>query len=144
MWTYPSLYFRQQKQVFSRGNATKLTVLSVVYFILDSSSGYQYDPAAFLFSLVNEPGWPPQKLDQTGAQSHYKCCSIYRGSYYGPTFGGHDMLIVNDAAASNSDSYLSVGHTYSLPAGAQSTFLLGHDHGTSFRPDEVEVFYETT
>ena len=53
------------------------------------------------------------------------------------------MNIVNDAAASNANSYLNAGHTYSLPAGAQSTFLAGQD-GTSFRPDEVEVFYETT
>ena len=26
----------------------------------------QYDPKAFLFSVVNKPGWEPVKLPQTG------------------------------------------------------------------------------
>jgi len=116
-------------------------------FKLGSSGGYRYDSAAFLFSLVNKPGWQPLKLDQSGKNSHSKCCSIYSSSSSGPTFGnGHDIHIASNAA-SNTNSYTNLGYGYSLPPGNSygssftSTFLAG---SSSFRPDEVEVFYETT
>jgi len=111
------------------------------------SYGYRYDSAAFLFSLVNKPSWQPLKLDQTGISSSSKTYSIYSCSSCGPTFGGgHDIHIANNAA-SNTNSYSNLGHTYSPPAGYSYTssftqsFLAGSHH---FRPDEVEVFYETT
>jgi len=37
--------------------------------------------------------------------------SIYRHSGYGPTFGGHDLYIANNALSSTS-SYSNGGHTY--------------------------------
>jgi len=110
------------------------------------SSGYLYDSAAFLFSLVNKPGWQPLKLHQTGQYSYYRN-SI--SSYYsrGPTFGGgYDVKIVNNAA-SNTNSYSNLGYTYSPPSGYSygSSFTQSFLAGSySFRPDEVEVFYETT
>jgi len=113
-----------------------------------SSNGYLYDSAAFLFSLVNKPGWQPLKLHQTGKYSYRRRYSI-RNYYssYGPTFGGgHDIYIANNAA-SNTNSYADLGHTYSPPPGNSyhstftKSFLAGSYH---FRPDEVEVFYETT
>jgi len=67
-----------------------------------SCSSYDYDSAAFLFSLVNKPGWQPLKLDQTGQYS-YGRNSIYSCSSYGPTFGGgHDIHIANNAGSSTS------------------------------------------
>ena len=100
-----------------------------------------YDAEAFLFSLVNEPGWAPVKLSQTGSPQHYNpWLAIYSCSYYGPTFGaGHDIYIASNAAySSNSYSYLSMffpqsGHGYD-----RSTFLAGSQY---FTPDEIETFF---
>ncbi|XP_022810276.1 uncharacterized protein LOC111347279 [Stylophora pistillata] len=112
-----------------------------------SVSGYQYTSSAFLFSLVNKPGWGPVKLTQQGQYSSDKSSSTYSLLNYGPTFGGgHDLKIVN-YASSNTDSYTNLGHTYSPPSGHSyhtsftKSFLAG---SYNFRPDEVEVFYETT
>jgi len=109
---------------------------------------WYYDSAAFLFSLVNKPGWQPLKLDPTGKYSYYRSRSIYSCSSYGPTFGGaHDLYIANNAA-SNTNSYSNLGWTYSPPSGYSrgssfsKSFLAGSFY--NFRPDEVEVFYETT
>jgi len=112
-----------------------------------SSCSYHYDSAAFLFSLVNKPGWQPLKLHQTGKSSYQRRHSIASCPSYGPTFGhGHDIVIVNNAASStNSNSNL--GDTYSPPAGYSygSSFTQSFLAGSyNFRPDEVEVFYETT
>ena len=113
----------------------------IVYFLLVSSCGYRYDSKAFLFSLVNKPGWAPVKLTQTGSHSTYSCSS------YGPPFGaGHDIY-VSDYASSNRNSYADLGHDYAPPDGYSyrstfaRTFLAGTYH---FQPDEVETFYETT
>ena len=111
------------------------------------ASGYQYDSKAFLFSLVNRPGWAPVKLSQTGQYSYRKSYSIYSYSSYGPTFGGgHDINIKSDAS-SNSNSYSNLGNEYSPPSGYShgSTFARTFLAGTyKFTPDEVETFYETT
>ena len=119
----------------------------MVLFLLASGSGrYQYDSNAFLFSLVNKPGWAPVKLSQSGQYSSSKD-SIYFSSSYGPTFGGgHDIRIKN-YASSNSNSYSGLGYTYSPPSGYSygSTFAETFLAGTyKFTPDEVETFYETT
>ena len=107
---------------------------------------YHYDSQAFLFSLVNKPGWAPVKLPQTGAYSSYSR-SIYDCSSYGPIFGGgHDIYIANYASSSSS-SYTNFVYTYSPPSGYsyQSTFTWTFLAGTyQFTPDEVETFYETT
>ena len=119
----------------------------MVLFLLASGSGrYQYDSNAFLFSLVNKPGWAPVKLSQSGQYSSSKD-SIYFSSSYGPTFGGgHDIRIKN-YASSNSNSYSGLGYTYSPPSEYSygSTFAETFLAGTyKFTPDEVETFYETT
>ena len=109
------------------------------------SGGYHYDSKAFLFSLVNKPGWAPVKLPQTGEYSSKRSDSIRVHSTLGPTFGGSDILISN-YASSNSDSLASLGFTYSPPSGYSwgstfaETFLAG---SRNFTPDEVETFYET-
>jgi len=116
-----------------------------VFSKLGYSCGYLYDSAAFLFSLVNKPGWQPLKLDQTGKYSYRK--RIYSCSSYGPTFGrGHDIRIASYPASSTS-SYTNLGYDYSAPPGNSygsyftRSFLAGTHY---FRPDEIEVFYETT
>ena len=66
--------------------------------------------------------------------------AIYRGSSYGPTFGGgHDIHIANNAN-SNTNSFTYFGYYYSAPSGVQDrkTILAGT---YKFTPDEVEVFY---
>ena len=119
---------------------------SSVSFLLASGDRYQYDSKAFLFSLVNKPGWAPVKLSQSGQYSSYKYSIFFRLSY-GPTFGGGHDITVKDYASSNSNSYSNLGHTYSPPSGYSygstfaQTFLAG---SYSLTPDEVETFYETT
>ena len=130
-----------------KDNVANLSQKSFVSFLLASGSGrYQYDSKAFLFSLVNKPGWAPVKLSQSGQYSYDKE-SIYFHSSYGPTFGdGHDIHISN-YASSNSNSYSNLGYTYSPPSGYSylSTFARTFLAGTyKFTPDEVETFYETT
>ncbi|XP_078382148.1 uncharacterized protein LOC144664803 [Oculina patagonica] len=108
---------------------------------------YWYDSAAFLFSLVNKPGWQPLKLDQTGHYSSYRAYSIYSCSSHGPTFGnGYDIYIA-DHASSNTNSGTNLGVTYGPPPGYSygssdtRRFLAG---SLFFQPDEVEVFFEST
>ena len=119
-------------------------------FLTGSSPGqYQYDPKAFLYSLVNKPGWAPVKLPQTGQYSSRRTYSIYSYSSYGPIFGGGHDIYVSNQASSNDDSQANLGHTYSPPSGHSysstfaQTFLAGGSN-YNFTPDEVETFYETT
>ena len=111
--------------------------------LIDSSSGYQYDSKAFLFSLVNKPGWAPVKLPRTVGYTVY---SIYSSPSYGPLFGGGNDIRISNYASSNSNSYSNLGDTYSPPSGYShgSTFAQTFLAGTyKFTPDEVETFYET-
>ena len=116
-----------------------------LFSLIDSGSKYQYDSKAFLFSLVNKPGWAPVKLPQTGGHSS-NAYSIRFESSYGPIFGGGYDIYISNSASSNSNSYSNLGHTYSPPSGYSyrstfaRTFLAGTYH---FTPDEVETFYES-
>ncbi|XP_022799677.1 uncharacterized protein LOC111337607, partial [Stylophora pistillata] len=112
-----------------------------------SSCAYRYSSSAFLFSLVNKPGWRPVKLSQTGVYGSHNAYSMYGCYDRGPSFGnGHDFYI-NSYASSNTNSNTDLGYTYSPPAGHSrdssftKSFLAGSHY---FQPDEVEVFYETT
>ncbi|CAH3034211.1 unnamed protein product, partial [Porites evermanni] len=114
-------------------------------FLTGNSScpGYRYDSQAFLFSLVNKPGWAPVKLPQTGQYSSHNAYSIYDCSSYGPVFGGGHDIYIGDYSPSGGSYSTSLGHTYSPPSGNSytNTFLAGTH---SFTPDEIETFYETT
>ena len=124
-----------------------MTLLSHPYFLVDSSSGYRYDTNAFLFSLVNKPGWVPVKLPQTGKDSSNRRYSIYDDRSYGPTLGGGFDINISNYASSNRNSCSNLGWTYSPPSGYSygstfaETFLAG---SKNFTPDEVETFYETS
>ena len=118
-----------------------------LYFLVGSGSWGRYDPNAFLFSLVNKPGWAPVKLPQTGKYSYLRQNSIYNNPSYGPAFGGGHDIYISNYASSNRNSYSGLGHTYSLPSGYSygSTFVQSFLAGTyNFTPDEIETFYETT
>ena len=115
-----------------KDNVANLSQKSFVSFLLASGSGrYQYDSKAFLFSLVNKPGWAPVKLSQSGKYSSTKF-SIYFLSPYGPTFGGGHDINFKNYASSNSDSYSNLGWTYSPPSGHSyySTFARTFPAGT--------------
>ena len=110
------------------------------------SCGYHYDSQAFLFSLVNKPGWAPVKLPQ---YRYYQYAIHGHCSSNGPIFGGgHDLYITNYASSSGSN-YANLGYTYRPPNGYgygntfTQTFLAGGNN-YHFTPDEVEIFYETT
>ena len=110
------------------------------YFTDSTHCRYWYDAEAFLFSLGNEPGWMPVKLNQTGSYYYSPWNAIYSCSYYGPTFGaGHDIYIANNAAyLSSSYSYL---YTYRPPSGygyGGRSLLAGSYH---FTPAEIETFF---
>ena len=131
----------------SIGTISLRTLLFHLYFRVDSGSRYWYDSNAFLFSLVNKPGWAPVKLPQAGKYSSRRQYSIYNNPSYGPTFGaGHDIYISN-YASSNRNSNTNLGHEYSPPSEYSygSTFTQTFLAGTyTFTPDEIETFYETT
>ena len=116
------------------------------FCLLDSNCGYQYSSKAFLFSLVNKPGWAPVKLPQTGKYSSSRN-SIYSCSSSGPTFGGGFDINIKNHASSSTNSYLNLGHSYSPPSGHsyRSSFTRSFLAGSyTFQPNEVEVFYEST
>ena len=105
----------------------------------------QYTSSAFLFSLVNKPGWGPVKLTKEGYRYLWSY-STYSCSSYGPTFGGGHDIFIASYASSNTNSYSNLGHTYSPPSGHSysSSFTRSFLAGSyTFQPDEVEVFYET-
>ena len=84
----------------SIGTMSLMTLLFHLYFLVGSGSGYRYDSNAFLFSLVNKPGWAPVKLPQTGKYSSRRQYSIEDILSYGPSFGGgHDMYISDFASS---------------------------------------------
>ena len=119
---------------------------SFLIFPTGYSCQNHYDSQAFLFSLVNKPGWAPVKLPQTGTYS-YQRYSIPDCSSYGPSFGGGWDIYITDYASSSSSNYANLGYTYSAPSGYSygSTFTQTFLAGTyQFTPDEVETFYETT
>ena len=127
------IYFSERAGLITE---TFCWILSILY-LGSGCFGHQYDSQAFLFSLVNKPGWAPVKFNQrygSLSQSIYRC-------HPGPTFGGgHDLQIY----FLYKSSYSKVGHTYSPPSGYDlgsnpaETFMAGSFH---FNPDEIETFY---
>ena len=116
-------------------------ILSILY--LGSGCLSQYDPEAFLFSLVNEKGWAPVKLDQTASYGSHQSNSTYSCYNLGPIFGGphHDLKLHPSHHYSHSD----LGNTYSPPSGYSfrspptRSFLAG---SYQFNPHEIETFYD--
>ena len=99
-------------------------------------NNYGATSKSFIFSLVDKEGLAPFK---SMVKHDSSSTAIYCGSTYGPTFGGHDIYIP-DNANQNANSYASLDISYSIPNGVtdSSTILAGTSY---FSPDEVEVFY---
>ena len=125
-----------------------MALLFHLYFLVGSGSGVPYDSNAFLFSLVNKPGWAPVKLPQTGKYSSSRQHSIYDNLLSGPEFGGgRDIYINNYQPYNDRRSYSNLGYTYSPPSGHnfESTFAQTFLAGSyKFSSNEMETFYETT
>ena len=116
------------------------------FCLLVSNCRGLYSSKAFIFSFVNKPGWAPVKLPQTGKYRSNRQ-SIYSCSSHGPAFGGGYDIKIGSYASFNSNSYSDLGYTYSPPSGHSygSSFTQSFLAGSStFTPDEVEVFYEST
>ena len=125
---------------------TRINVHLFLFYHLASSNQYLSSSTAFIFSLVNKPGWGPVTFRPPGKYYSYQHAT-YDYFAYGPTFGsGHDIYIAS-YASSNTISYTNLGHAYSPPTGHSygdsftRSFLAG---SYTFQPDEVEVFYEST
>jgi hypothetical protein len=98
----------------------------------DSSGQFESDPSAFLFSLTNKDNRPcKMKLIIT---NYY---SIYCHSSYGPTFGGGDIQIGNNANTT-SGSYSNLGNTFQHPQPSQGQSYLAGSH--PFQLSEIEVY----
>ena len=120
----------QQKKIFFR-RQSRLRLIWKSEFLLQAANGqnprketlgYQHDSKAFLFSLVNKPGWAPVKLPQKGKYSSRKN-SIQNLKSLGPSFGEHDMH-PSSLASKNRNSVSDLGNTYCPPSGYkyQTTF----------------------
>ena len=118
-----------------------------IIFKIASNCQWGSSPTAFLFSLVNKPGWGPVKLSQPGERDTSSTHTAYGCTSYGPTFGGGPGISIASDASSNTDSFSNPGYTYSSPPGHSfesyfaKSFLAGSH---KFQPDEVEVYYENT
>jgi hypothetical protein len=95
------------------------------------------DPNAFLFSLTNKDNQPVKMKIDPNRHHRAICCD----PKYGPTFGGTDIRIANNANTTM-DSFSNLGACYKHPQyefetiEAQS-FLAG---SFNFQLDEIEVY----
>lgn len=63
--------------------------------------------------------------------------AIYCNYTSGPSFGAGCDLYISDDANTDNETYSSLGHTYQLPSGQQSTFFTG---ARNFTVTDYEVF----
>ena len=97
---------------------------------------------SFLYSLYNINGYAPVKLK---IKSSRYSKAIWTCSIDGPTFGGNDLFISDNAPSNQRHvSRTTCGDTYPLPSGysasgSSCTFYAG---SWLFTPTNVEVFYE--
>ena len=102
-------------------------------------AGYKSSSSNYLFSLRNKDNLSPFRSPVYQNQNR----AIYTGADYGPTFGGHDLYISNNADR-NTASHTYLGHTYRPPSGynfasSNTKALLAGSY--QFTPTEVEVYY---
>ena len=70
----------------------------------------------------------------------YHPSAIYRGSSFGPTFGGGYDIHISNNANNNNHSHTNFGNTYSVPSEVEdSNRILAGTY--IFTPDAMEVFY---
>jgi hypothetical protein len=102
---------------------------------------YTSAPGSFIFSLRNNDDLAPFKAplrDENDARA------IYRGSGYGPVFGGGNDLVIANNAGSTTYSNTRFGYSYQPPPGYNlgqtntSSLLLG---SYNFSPSQIEELY---
>jgi hypothetical protein len=105
------------------------------------TDGYTSAPGSFLFSLRNNDDLAPVKAP---LRDENEVWAIYRGSGFGPTFGGGHDLYIDGNAGSNTDSYTRFGRAYQPPPG----YNFGESNTRSllpgsfyFTPSQIEVLY---
>ena len=105
--------------------------------MLESSGGHAETPNAFIFSLNNFEELAPFVSKVEKGQTKY---AIERNSFYGPKFGGDELVIYLDA---NNVKYSKalLATVYSAPASVKDGLAILKGPGRNFSPDEVEVFY---
>jgi hypothetical protein len=98
----------------------------------DSSTGWQSDPSAFLFSLTNKDN-QPSKIRPINTNRSILC-----HPNHGPTFGaGYDLYICNNANT-KAGSYSKLGRSYPHPQPSQGdSYLAG---SFQFQLSEIEVY----
>ena len=104
---------------------------------LDSKSGFDSDPNAFLFSLVNAHSAPKLMLAQVGDTKSMYCDASY-GSVFG---GGHDLFISsNSNKYTSSYSNLSNSFNFTSPVFGSSQDKSFLADSFNFKTSEIEVF----
>ena len=109
------------------------------FFVLLESCGrpkYAETPNAFIFSLNNSEGLAPFVSKVTPDKT---ARAIQRRSDTGPKFAT-DLIIYLDAG-SISKSRAVLGSYYPAPASVKDGDTVLKGPGSTFSPDEVEVFY---
>ncbi|KXJ14138.1 hypothetical protein AC249_AIPGENE7482 [Exaiptasia diaphana] len=108
--------------------------------------GCTFSNQSFLYSLYSIKGYQPVKLNLTGLDNNKYAILGYATN--GPTFGCDYLrppgLYISNNASSNFQSHSYLGQPYQKPPKCKiscSEFFVG---SRSFKPSDVEVFYETT
>ena len=100
-----------------------------------SNSSYYAANGSFLFTLTNIHGTAPTKYPNNQNYDY----AVYHNSGYGPTFGGnHDLYIPNNYL--NSNSYSSLGYSYSDVLGKGNSIFSSNNNSNNFKLKELEVF----
>ena len=103
--------------------------------IYSDYSGYQYSTKTFIYSLRNYNGYGYFKKD---VNRYYQYATY---SYHDrlPSFGGgHDIYIADNAGNNYNSGFYCGCYSYTSPY-CDCNIWTG---SSSFRPDELEVFYE--
>ena len=124
------------------GGYTTIPWKSIEY---DEENGFNYDPSAFIFSIVNDENIPlvfEHAKESENTEKYVVRGSVWSDSKSGPIFGGgHDLLILDRSnIRRNSSSNLGCTFTHSdYPMNSYRTKeILAGDR--NFEVDEIEVF----
>ena len=94
-----------------------------------SYGDYRSAPDSFIFTLTNMYNISPTKFPNSDTRY-----SIYDGSSYGPTFGGHDIYIGFNS------NYARPGISYKDVLGKGYSIFKGNNDNMYFNIKEIEIF----
>ena len=96
----------------------------------DKSDSFKYDYNAFLFSVNKLTKYPIVNSHANAIRCHPS---------YGPTFGNGYNISVKDNSNANTDSYVTAGNAYNIPAGVNEQSILTNGN-RNFQTVEIEVY----